>query len=72
LIVNRNSPATDTFDDGSARVRARANSSVKAGGVSISAQSAPQNAAIPNSIPNRGRMPLPPTAFQSARIGMTD
>jgi hypothetical protein len=57
LIVNFNWPATDTLDDGSARVRARANSSVKAGGVSISAQSAPQSATIPNSTPQAAIQP---------------
>src|SRR3954468_6323104 len=48
LIVNLRSPATDTFADGRVRARARANSWVKAGGVSISAQIAAQIATTEN------------------------
>jgi hypothetical protein len=53
------SPATDTFADGRVRARARANSWVKAGGVSISAQMATQIATTENSTPNQSRMPRP-------------
>jgi hypothetical protein len=63
LIVNFSSLATDTLDFGIARLRARANSSVKAGGVSISAPSAPQSATIANSTPSSGLMPPPKLWF---------
>jgi hypothetical protein len=65
LIVNLRSPATDTFADGLARV----NSSVKAGGVSISAQMATQIATIENSTPKQSRMPRPYPRLISAISG---
>src|SRR3954454_5395095 len=63
LIVNLRSPTTNTFADGRARVRARANSWVKAVGVSISAQMATQIATTENSTPKQSRMPRPYPRF---------
>jgi hypothetical protein len=69
LIVNLRSPATDTFADGRVRARARANSWVKAGGVSISAQIAAQMATTENSTPNNGRIPRPHSCLMLAISG---